>query len=311
MKYFRTYPWALQLLLFVLMIFTLASLGQLCLQVLLPKIYGIQLSSVFQVNEHSAPELIHIALLAQGVLSVMLFMVPSLLFANFTHPRPMQYLGLRTPQKPVHLLLSVMLIVTAMPLLVQLEQAISHINFGADIKAKQAAAEGLQKAFLTMPTFGDFLRTFVVMSIIPAVGEELFFRGMLMRFARQKSRGMVMPVVFTAVIFAFSHSNYYGMPSILLAGVLLAVIYYLTGSIWNGILAHLVFNGSQVLLTYLHVIDENASGLHIGLVLGAGVLFGMTLYLLWKNRTPLANKWYQDFDEPKDVQADKEPVIFN
>lgn len=311
MKYFRTYPWALQLLLFVLMIFTLASLGQLCLHVLLPKIYGVQLSSVFQVNEHSAPELIHIAIVAQGVLSVMLFMVPSLLFANFAHPQPMQYLGLRAPKKPIHLLLSVMLIVTAMPLLMQLEQAMSHINVSADIKAKQAAAEGLQKAFLTMPTFGDFLRTFIVMAIIPAVGEELFFRGMLMRFARQKSRGMVMPIVFTAVIFAFSHSNYYGMPSILLAGVLLAVIYYLTGSIWNGILAHLVFNGSQVLLTYLNVIDENANGLHVGVVLGAGVLFGMTLYLLWKNRTPLADNWYKDFEEPKDVQADKEPIIFN
>ena len=311
MRYFRTYPWALQLLLFVLMIFTLASLGQLCLQVLLPKVYGVQLSSVLQVNEHSAPEMIHVALLAQGILSVMLFMVPSLLFANFAHPKPKQYLGLTAPKRPVHMVLSVMLIVTAMPLLMQLEWGMSQINFGPDVKAKQAAAEAVQKAFLTMPTFADFLRTFIVMAIIPAIGEELFFRGMLMRFARQKARNMVMPIVFTAVIFAFSHSNYYGMPSILLAGALLAVIYYLTGSIWNGILAHLVFNGSQVLLTYLHVVSDSSNGLHVGVILGDGLLFGWTLQMLWQRRTPLADNWYQDFDPPKNAETDKESAIFN
>ena len=209
------------------------------------------------------------------------------------------------------MVLSVMLIVTAMPLLMQLEWGMSQINFGPDVKVKQAAAEAVQKAFLTMPTFADFLRTFIVMAIIPAIGEELFFRGMLMRFARQKARNMVMPIVFTAVIFAFSHSNYYGMPSILLAGALLAVIYYLTGSIWNGILAHMVFNGSQVLLTYLHVVSDSSNGLHVGVILGDGLLFGWTLQMLWQRRTPLADNWYQDFDQPKNTETDKESAIFN
>jgi membrane protease YdiL (CAAX protease family) len=311
MKYFRTYPWALQLLLFVLMIYTLFWAGRAMLEAIFMHSYGVTLNAALQVNEHSSLQAVHVAMLAQGVLSIMMFMAPSLLFASFAHPRPLQYIGLCKPRKALSTLLSVMLIITAMPLLVQIEEAMRHVNFGADVKAGQAAAEGIQKAFLTMPTFSDFARTFLVMAIIPAVGEELFFRGILMRFVRQKSRGMVMPIAFTSVFFALVHSNYYGMPSILLAGVLLAVIYYLTGSIWNGILAHLVFNGSQVLLTYLKVMDENASGLHIGVVLSAGVLFGMTLYLLWKNRTPLADDWYKDFDQPKDMEIEKEPITFN
>lgn len=299
MKYFRTYPWGLQMLLFLLMVFTMISLGQVCLGVLLPKMYGATLADLLNISDKSPQDLIHASLLAQGFLSTIMFMVPAILFANFTHPRPLKYLGLNKPHKPLHLLLALLLIAGAMPVLLALEQAISHLDLGANVKAGQAAAEKIQNAYLVMPTFKDLARTFLVMAIIPGIGEELFYRGILMRFTRQRTSNMWVPVVFSSAIFAASHANYYGMLSIFLAGVVLAVIYYLTGSIVNGMLAHIFFNGAQIVATYAGLTgNDSSSPANIWLWAAAGaVVFTGAMYLLWKTRTPLADNWYKDFDE--------------
>lgn len=304
MKYFRTYPWALQLLLFLLMIFTMASLGQVCLGLLIPRIYHVSLSDVARVSSNSPRQLINASLIAQGILSFMLFAAPSLLFANLAHPSPTKYLGLKAPKRPLHLLLSILVILGAMPVLIAIEAGMSHIDMGADMRSKQAAAEAVQQAYLAMPDIGSFIRTFTVMAIIPALGEELLFRGMLMRFARQRTRTMIAPMLFTAVFFALAHSNYYGMPSIFMAGLLLATIYYLTGSLWCSIVAHLFFNGTQIIINYLNPgTAATDNSIHWGLTIGGAILFAASFFLLIKTKEPLPNNWYKDFDE--------EPLVFD
>lgn len=299
MKYFRTYPWALQLLLFVLLVFTLYWLGIACTNLVLQQTRGISLVDALKVTGKSSPQQIHTALAIQGVFSTAMFLVPSLLFANLTHPRPLEYIGLRSPRKALHPFLAILAVLGAMPVLTMLGSLMSHIDFGETLKAQQKASEDLQEAFLVMPGFVDFLRTFTVMAIIPGIGEELFFRGVMMRFARQRARSMAMPIIFSSVLFALVHSNYYGMPSILLAGALLAGIYYLTGSLVNGMLAHIAFNGMQIILAYMNVLKPNDNTINWALVAGGATLFAGAFYLLWKTRSPLTDNWYKDFDESR------------
>ena len=192
----------------------------------------------------------------------------------------------------------------AMPVLDKIQESVSYINFGSygkQVKAAQEVSDNMTNAFLTMNSFGSFVKVFCIMAIVPALGEELFFRGVLMRFARQRSLNMVFPILFTAAVFSFTHSNIYGYLSIFLAGVLLAVIYNLTGSIWCSILAHLSFNGMQVILSYMG--NHNAgvktfmasSSVPVYLVLGGAVVFGLSFYLLLKNKTPLPANWSDNF----------------
>lgn len=302
MKYFRNYPWGLQLLLFVLMAFTMLSFCSYCIMALLPRVAGVDFTQLQLINEHSAFGLIKSSILVQGIFSISMFLVPSLLFAYFTHPKPFGYVGIKIPAKNIHLILAVLLILGAMPVLIKIEELVGLIDFGASLKASQAQNDALMKAYLTMPTFTDFMRTFFVLAIIPAVGEELFFRGVLMKFAFKGTKRIWFSVFFTAFVFASTHSNVYGMFSIFLAGSLLATIYYLTGSLWCSIIAHLCFNGTQVVLSYWA--NSNASiksfvgseHLPIGLLIGGVVVFSSALYALIKTRTPLAANWTDDFD---------------
>lgn len=228
-------------------------------------------------------------------------MVPAITFAYLSHPQPRRYLGLRMPGKNIQVLISLLLIIGAMPILMWIEHAIGKINFGQQVRDAQAMQENVMKAFMQMPSVGDFIATFFVMAIVPGVGEELFFRGVLMRFAKQRSRHMLMPVLFSAIVFAYAHYNVYGSVSIFIAGVLLACIYNLTGSIWCSIAAHIFFNGSQIILHYVAGRSASVTAfmasdtLPFGYVATGAALFGFSLWWLIKNRTPLPPNWADDF----------------
>lgn len=310
MKYFRSYPWGMQLLLFLLMIVTMLSFCTAMVYILLPKFSPFSLEQLTSVDEHSPAQLIRTSLVAQGIFSLFIFLIPSLLFAYLTHPRPAAYLGLKPPGKQIQILLAILIMVGADPMLQGLQGLISQIDFGAKLKAEQIKNDNMMSAFLNMPDFTSFLIAFLVMSIIPALGEEMFFRGLLLRLAKKRSQTMTFPIIFTAAVFAYSHTNIYGLLSIFFAGLLLAVIYNLTGSLWCSIAGHLSFNGLQVILAYAGnssapvkaFMDQNTVPLF--LIIAGAIVFGISFYLLWKNKTPLPPDWTDDFSPDELSQKD-------
>ncbi len=304
MKYFRYYPWGLQLLLFLLMVFTMISSAAVVISSIFTKITGFPTSGLENISPGSPVSLINAAIMVQGLSSIFIFLLPALLFAYLSTPRPAAYLGLRLPGKKIQFVLVIFIMLGAIPVLEMIQELISHINFGAygkQVKAAQEASDNTFNAFLTMNSFSSFIKVFCIMAIVPALGEELFFRGVLMRFAKQKSLNMVFPILFTAAVFSFTHSNIYGYLSIFLAGILLAVIYNLTGSIWCSILGHLFFNGSQIILSYMGTHNAavktymGANSLPLYLVAGGAAVFGMSFYLLLKTKTPLPANWSDNF----------------
>lgn len=86
--------------------------------------------------------------------------------------------------------------------------------------------------------------------VIPAIVEELFFRGVL--FASLQSRGAVMSaIIWQAIAFSLFHANALFLLPPFLAGLLLAHIRRHCGRLWPAILAHLSLNVSSLALVLL------------------------------------------------------------
>lgn len=312
MRYFRTYPWGMQLLLLLITVLMMMLFVSSLAYLLLPRLTGYDISQLVKINEHSDYRLISTAISIQGLGSLFTYVLGSILFACLAHPKPEKYLGLKRPQKIMLLPLSVLVMVSLTPLLIWIGNMIGKINFGASVKAQQQMSDDITRAFLVMPGFLFFVKCFVVIAVIPALGEELFFRGLLLRFAKKRTRTMVIPIIFTAVVFAYSHTNIYGYASIFIAGVVLAGIYYLTGSLWCSIAAHMSFNGLQVILAYIS--SNSARGKNVAdetmpayVVIAGLALFVFSFYLLLKNRTPLPADWTNDFDTPGEAEGSNLP----
>ncbi len=318
-RYWREYPLLVQMVLFVIMIFILAGFFiKVVMPVTVHLFTGIRKFDIQLLTKESHPAEIRAGLISQVLVSLSIFLLPSLLFVYHTTPHVRTYLGLRKPTLYTHWILTVLLILGAMPLMLQIQALMKGIDFGEDTAAVQAASDRLSEALLQMSGPGDLVFVFLGMAVLPAIGEELFFRGIIMRFLAKRNRyffgndtgvttpsgrskSMFFTISITAVFFTLVHSSVYGMPSILFAGFILGLVYYLTGSLWCSILAHLINNGLQIILIYFS--RNNTTLTRIGeadqlpwwLVVSGFFVAGTALYLLWQKRTPLAPGWTDDY----------------
>ena len=91
----------------------------------------------------------------------------------------------------------------------------------------------------------------LVIALIPAIGEELTFRGVLQQALVRGTKNVHVAIILSAAIFSFIHFQFYGFLPRMFLGILLGYLFYYSGSIWTSILMHFVNNGTVVVLAYL------------------------------------------------------------
>ena len=89
------------------------------------------------------------------------------------------------------------------------------------------------------------------MAILPAVAEELTFRGVLMNLLEAKGKRVYLAIWVTAIIFSAIHMQFYGFVPRMLMGALFGYMLVWTGSLWIPILMHLTNNAMAVLLYFV------------------------------------------------------------
>jgi len=101
--------------------------------------------------------------------------------------------------------------------------------------------------------FADFLATDGAMwlalfhiALVPSFAEEVLFRSYVLR-AFEKSWGIVLAIVISGILFGLYHIQLTNLLPLATLGILLAVITWLSGSVWPAVLAHFVNNGAAVL----------------------------------------------------------------
>ncbi len=91
----------------------------------------------------------------------------------------------------------------------------------------------------------------VIYCILPALTEEFVFRSII--YNRYKKYGVFCAVAFSSVLFSLAHFSLYEVPEFLLCGIVLALVYEVTHSVFASISVHFLFNlltvFSQKLLT--------------------------------------------------------------
>ncbi|MBL4624245.1 MAG: CPBP family intramembrane metalloprotease [Flavobacteriales bacterium] len=119
------------------------------------------------------------------------------------------------------------------------------------MKAQEKSTEIIVRAFLNSTSVFALLGNILVMAIIPAIGEELCFRGVMQKLFGKMFNNPHVAIWVTAAIFSAIHMQFYGFIPRMLLGAMLGYLYHWSGSLWLAILAHLINNGFAVVLSYL------------------------------------------------------------
>lgn len=104
---------------------------------------------------------------------------------------------------------------------------------------------------LRMESFSEFAITLTVAAIAPAVGEELFFRGLLQPQLQKLTNNPHLGIWLCAILFSAIHLQFVGFFPRMLLGALLGYLLWWSGTLWLPILIHFLFNGAQITGAYL------------------------------------------------------------
>lgn len=113
----------------------------------------------------------------------------------------------------------------------------------------------LTEYLTTFESLQDFLLAFVIIAIIPALGEELLFRGLIQTKMAGVFRNPHVAIWLTALLFAAIHFQFYGIVPRLFLGAIFGYLYYWSGSLLLPILAHFVNNGFSLVMYFLYQRD--------------------------------------------------------
>lgn len=192
--------------------------------------------------------------IGQGISSALMFIAPPIILYAFTRTEPMRQIGFRKPAFWWMLLIGVILMFVSLPLTNILGTWNEKANFGETLetilKMMEDTAGDLTERMLQVDTFGGLLGNLLVIALIPAIGEELTFRGVLQQSLTRRCNPHV-AIWLSAFIFSFIHFQFYGFLPRMFLGLILGYMFYYSGSLWISILMHFINNGTAVVVAYL------------------------------------------------------------
>lgn len=137
--------------------------------------------------------------------------------------------------------------------------------------------------------FGQLLIALFVVTLLPALGEEMLFRGVIQTKIFRESHNIHVAIWVSAAIFSAIHFQFYGFLPRMMLGALFGYLYYWTGNLWVAILAHFVNNGFVLVMMYLHNVGlvkiniEEAKSMPFVLILASLVVSTAILGEIRKN----------------------------
>jgi len=114
----------------------------------------------------------------------------------------------------------------------------------------ESDARATLERILTMPDIWTLFANLVVIAILPGLGEELIFRGVIQKHLGGIMRSPAAGIWLTAVFFSAIHLQFEGFLPRLVLGLVLGYLFHWTRSLWIPVAVHAFNNGLQVVLLY-------------------------------------------------------------
>jgi len=260
-------------------------------------VFNISISELSNyMSDYKNPDNVVFLKYLQTAQSVGLFIVPAFIIGYLMHQNTYVYLGFNVKINSQRAIGAVIIMLVALPLVnylgvinssMQLPEWLS--GFEQWMKEKEAGAQGLTKAFLVMENQGQLIFNIFMIGLLPAIGEELIFRGIFQRIFTDWTKNIHWGIFIAAFLFSTMHFQFYGFLPRLLLGMLFGYLFYWSRSIWIPMLVHFVNNTTAVFAYYFYPEKinqevesfESVPGLEIFLILNAAI-FALLLYRFYR-----------------------------
>ena len=232
--------------------------------------------------------------------TVGMFIIPCFAYGYLCLDNPTSFFQLNKKTKISPTLITISLAILALPFInllsyinQKLELPASMASIEAWMKSSELAANQLTEQFLMVDNIGGVMLNIFVIAVLPALGEELFFRGTLQNTLAKHTSNHI--AIWTcAILFSAIHLQFYGFLPRMLMGAMLGYLLVWSKSLWLPITAHFINNASAVLCYYFiqntkimttESFDSlgTKDTLYLGIISGATTIVG--IYFLRRSLT--------------------------
>ena len=279
-------------------------LGGALLNVLLSFLALIPFDGIEGFNNTLSQPAEHIAQLKflQICQSFCLFIMPAFFYAKLTQNNELQtYFNIKFNINARAALVISLSILAAVPFInllgdfnskLTLPQSWSGIETWMQETEERAAI--LTELIVSGSHWWQLLLNLFMISVLPAIGEELIFRGILQNTLLKATRSKHIAIVIAAFIFSAFHIQFYGFLPRFFLGIILGYLYFTSGKLWLPMLAHFINNAFATISYYLYnngTISNSIDTIGTGKdwesgILSAGILLIIYFYLE-RNKTQL------------------------
>jgi uncharacterized protein len=119
-------------------------------------------------------------------------------------------------------------------------------------REKEDLAAKMTEFLTEFNSFFEVAIALFVIAVLPAIGEEIVFRGIVQNLLRKLTNNIHVSIWIAAFLFSAIHLQFFGFVPRLLLGALFGYLYYWSGSLTMAMLAHFVNNGFSVLAIYFY-----------------------------------------------------------
>jgi uncharacterized protein len=194
----------------------------------------------------------------QSIQSIGFFVIPGILFwyLFFDDTKP----AVQYPKK-INALAGILIfltIISMVPLISTLVTWNAEIQFPSGMAEFEATLQKLEndaavltERILAGSSFQHFLINLLIIAILPAIGEEFIFRGVLQKILVDWTKNSLVAILIASIIFSAFHMQFYGFIPRLLLGIYFGYIFYWSKSIWFAVWAHFLNNALAVSLHFL------------------------------------------------------------
>ncbi len=256
----ETHPAYVLLLLFA---FMMAGyfVGSFIFAILAGVLFDLKLMQIPEIatDPMAHPNGRNIMLLLQGVIQFMSFIVGPLVMLRVLKYKIDPYLNWKLPVAPLLVLLAGVLMILIMPansVIINWNATMDFPDFMNGFeqwaRAKEDELAELTKMIAKFDDFPKLIVGLIVIAVIPAIGEEIVFRGVLQKQIHRWLGNPHVAIWIAGFVFAAIHVQFFGFLPRAILGVLFGYLYLWSGRIIVPIIAHFFNNGFTVLMLYLH-----------------------------------------------------------
>jgi membrane protease YdiL (CAAX protease family) len=216
------------------------------------------LDDIAAVSNYSNPQTVFALKYFQIVNQIGVFIAPAILFVILTDDHFSEYLGFDSGFSKMSIFLGFIVLIVSLPFinwLVDVNNGMHLPAFLAGIekwmRESEDSAQKLTNVFLATKTWEGLLVNLFMIGGLAAIGEELVFRGILVRLFREWTGNIHLAVLIPALLFSALHLQFYGFFGRALLGLVLGYLFIWSGSLWVPIVVHFLNNAMAVVLSFL------------------------------------------------------------